>query len=83
MHVPLDPSSRAPNRAPRVSLSVGPVYEREGGRVARTGVLAIADGLLAPRPFCELLKELAVRAEWLRAMFALASSARVHSSFAT
>jgi hypothetical protein len=73
MHVPLDPSSTAPNRGPRVSLSVGPVYEREGGRVVRAGVLAIADGVVAPRPFWELLQDLAVRAEWLRATFALAS----------
>jgi hypothetical protein len=54
-------------------LSVGPVYESEGGRVVRAGVLAIADGLVAPRPFWELLQDLAVRAEWLRATFALAS----------
>jgi len=73
MHVPLELSSRASNRGPRVSLSVGPVYEREGGRVVRAGVLAIADGLVAPRPFWELLQELAVRAEWLRATFALTS----------
>jgi len=73
MHVPLEPSSRAPNRGPRVFLSVGPAYEREGGRVVRAGVLAIADVLAAPRPFWELLRELAVRAEWLRVTFALAS----------
>lgn len=73
MHLQLEPSLRAPNRGPRFSLGVGPAYEREGGRVVRAGVLAIADGLLAPRPFWELPQELAVRAEWLRATFALAS----------
>jgi hypothetical protein len=73
MHFPLDLSSRALNRGPRVPLSVGPVYEREGGRVVRAGVLALADGLVTPRPFWELLQELAVRSEWLRATFALAS----------
>lgn len=73
MPVPREPSSKAPNRSPRVSPSVGPVYERERARVVRAGVLAIADGLVAPRPFWELLQELALRAEWLRATFALAS----------
>jgi hypothetical protein len=73
MRVPLDPSSRAPNRGKRVSLSVGPVYERVRGHVVRAGVLAIADGLVAPSPFWELLQKLALRAEWLRATFALAS----------
>lgn len=67
MHVPLDPSSSAPNRGTRVSLSVGPVYEREGARVVHAGVPAIAGGLAAPRPFWELLQGLAARAEWLRA----------------
>lgn len=45
MRVPLDPSSTAPNRGPRVPLSVGPVYERESGRAVGAGVLAIADGI--------------------------------------
>lgn len=73
MPVPLDSSSSAPQRGPRLSLSVAPVYERERGRVVRAGVLAIADGLVAPRPFWDLLQRLAARAEWLRATFALAS----------
>lgn len=54
-------------------LSVGPVYEREDGRVVCAGVLAIADALVTPRPFWDLLQRLAARAEWLRATFALAS----------
>jgi hypothetical protein len=74
----LDPSSRAPNRGPRAPLSVGPVYGREGGRVVRAGVLAIADGLVAPRPFWELLQGLAVHAEWLRATFALTTRPRCY-----
>ena len=73
MHVPLDPSSRAPSPSTPFPLSVGPLYERAGRRVVRAGVLAIADGLVAPRPFWELLQELAVCSEWLRATFALAS----------
>lgn len=73
MHVPLDPSSAAPNRGPRIPLSVSPIYEREGGRVVRAGVLAIAEGLVAPRPFWAPLRRLAARGDWLRATFALAS----------
>jgi len=73
MPVPLKPSSRAPNQGPRASLSIGPVYEREIGRVVRTGAMAIADGLVTPRPFWERRKELAVRAKWLRATIALAN----------
>ncbi len=67
MHLPLDPSSTTPNRGPRVPLSVGPLFEREGGQVVRADVLAIADGIVTPRPFWELLQGLAARAEWLRA----------------
>ena len=78
MHFPLDPSSRAPSRGPRVSPSVSPVYESEGRRVVRAGVLAIANGLLAPSSFWELLHELAVRAEWLPAALALASRLTCH-----
>ncbi|MBM4375532.1 MAG: hypothetical protein FJ095_10635 [Deltaproteobacteria bacterium] len=74
MKVPLEPSSTAPNRTSGVYLNVGPVDEREGGRVVRAGVLALADGLVAPRSFWELLQVLAVRAEWLRATFALTST---------
>lgn len=73
MQVPSETLSKAPKRNLGVSLSVSPVYERERGRVVCAGVLAIADGLVAPRPFWELLQELALRAEWLRATFALAS----------
>jgi hypothetical protein len=52
---------------------MGPFHDRQGGRVARVGVLASADGLGAPRPSWEQLRGLAPRAEWLRATLALAS----------
>lgn len=73
MHIPLAPSSMTPNRGLRIPLSVGPLYEREAGRVVRVGMLTIADDLAAPRPSWELLQELTVRAERLRATFTLAS----------
>ncbi len=74
MHVLPEWSSTVPNRGGRRSpLSVRPVYEPAAGRVVRSGLLAIAHGLVAPRPFWELLQWLAARAEWLRATFALAS----------
>jgi hypothetical protein len=73
MPVPLDPSSRPPNRGPCLPLSVGLVYKREAGRVVRAEVLAIVDDVVARRPFWALLERLALRAEWLRATFALAS----------
>ena len=41
--------------------------------MVRARVLAIANGLVVPRPFWELLQRLAVRREWLRGTFALAS----------
>jgi len=37
-----DPSLMAPRGRKRLALSVGPLYEREAGRVTRAGVLAIA-----------------------------------------
>jgi hypothetical protein len=54
-------------------LSVGPVYERAAGRVVRAGVLAFGGGAVAPRPFWGALQQLARRADWLRATFALTS----------
>jgi hypothetical protein len=42
------------------------VYAREGGRVVRAGALAIADGLVAPRPFWELLERRQPGDPWIR-----------------
>lgn len=60
-------------RDSRPSLFVEPVYEQSGGKTLRSGVLAKADGLVAPHPFWQLLERLAVQATWLRATFGLAS----------
>jgi len=73
MPVCTDELRDATHRHARFALSVGPIYARDGRRVVRAGALAIADGVVAPRPFWELLERLAFRFEWLRATFALAS----------
>jgi hypothetical protein len=44
----------------------------------RAGVLAVADGLVAPRAFWDALQQLAARADWLRATFGLASRPRCY-----
>ncbi len=43
MDVSLGRSSRAPNRGPRASPNLGPIYERGSGGVVRTGALATWD----------------------------------------
>lgn len=73
MRVPIDSSWLLARRGACSPVSVRPVIEREGGRIVRTGVLAIAEGAVAPAPFWELLQWVAGRAEWLRATFALAT----------
>ncbi len=62
----------------RRTLSIGPLYESQNGRVVQAGALVLASGLVGPRPFWELLQRIARRADWLRATFALASRPRCH-----
>jgi len=55
------------------ALSVGPVYERQGGKAIKAGVLVIGEGVVAPGLFWDLLQRLARRADWIRGTFALAT----------
>jgi hypothetical protein len=73
MRSPLQASSMACSSRQGSFLSVGPVYERTGGRVAVAGALAVVEGVVVPRPFWELVQWLSTRCEWLRGTFALAT----------
>ena len=64
MPVELVPSPASAGRREQPRLSVGPIYDCVVGGVVRAGVLAIAGGLVSPRPFWELLQQLALGSDW-------------------